>query len=152
MSAANGICQETCTQIVIIRLFVQELGISSPQMWRNSFIKHPSTQDFCILRMSMLDFACENLESTHFKTVALTIGKWLTVCADTVELLQYIRLALKKCTEFGMTCKARSISDVSFAIGCIFFQLLRERNVIVQDVQTIFDLCFHFFGLYRAGT
>lgn len=146
MSAVSGICPGICTPTVTTRRSVRGLAISFQPMWPNSFIRPHSTQGCFTLKMYMQDCVFESWAYILSRTVASIIGKWPTVCVGIAELSLCIRSLQKKCTESGMTCQARSISDVriftsvntflfffkKWGLGCWYFTGVTRRNELVK--------------------
>lgn len=112
MSAVSGTCPEICTQTVTTHLSARGLATSFQPMWLNSFTKPHSTQGCFTWKMCMWDCVSGSWAYILFRTVASITGKWPTVCVGIAVLLLCIRYRQKKCTESGMTCQARNISDV----------------------------------------
>lgn len=111
-SAVSGTCPGICTLTVTTHRSVRGLAISFQLMWLNSFIRPHSIQGCFTLKMSMWGCVFENWAYILSRTVASITGKWPTVCVDIAASSPCIRSLQKKCTESGMTCQARNISDV----------------------------------------
>lgn len=111
-SAVSGICLGICTLTVTTHPSARGPAISFQLMWLNSFTRPPSTPGCFTWKMYMWDCVFESWASILSRTVASITGKWPTVCVGIAELSPCIRSLQKKCTESGMTCQARNISDV----------------------------------------
>lgn len=145
-SAVSGTCPGICILTVTTHHSVRGLVISFQLMWPNSFTRLHSTQGCFTLRMYMWDSVSESWAYILFRTVASITGKWPTVCVGIAELSLCIRSLQKKCTESGMTCQARNISDVriftnvntflfffkKWGLGCWYFTGVTRRNKLVK--------------------
>lgn len=145
-SAVNGICPGICTLTVTTHHSVRGLAISFQLMWLNSYTRPHSTQGCFTLKMCMWDCVFENWAYTLSRTVASITGKWPTVCVGIAELSPCIRSLQKKCTESGMTCQARNISDVriftdvntfvfffkKWGLGCWYFTSVTSGYELVK--------------------
>lgn len=153
-SAVSGTCPGICTLTVTTHLSVRGLAISFQRMWLNSFIRPHSTQGCFTLKMYMWDCVFENWAYILSRTVASITGKWPIVCVGIAELSPCIRSLRKKCTESGMTCQARNISDVKiftnvntflfffkkWGLGCWYLTSVTGGNELVKGFYKKFFL------------